>query len=88
MPREKILLRKKAVPKRVRLPNGQIFYAKYERIKRANLPPNVNVRRNDRFEKTKKLNVQPVSEIANNEPQLEAAGFAVFVTSEILMGYS
>ena len=43
--RNNILLIKKAVPKRVQLPDGRVFYAKYERIGRENLPPNINVRR-------------------------------------------
>lgn len=40
-----ILLRKRTVPKKVQLPDGRIFYAKYERVGGTNLPPNVNVRR-------------------------------------------
>ena len=43
--RSNILLIKKAVLKRVQLPDGRVFYAKYERIGRENLPPNINVRR-------------------------------------------
>ena len=41
--RNNILLR--TFPESVELPDGRIFYAKYERIKIANLPPNVTVRR-------------------------------------------
>ena len=40
-----ILLRKRAVPKRVQLPDGRNSYARYERIGKANYPKNVNVRR-------------------------------------------
>lgn len=40
-----ILLRERTVPRKVQLPDGRIFYAKYERIGGTNLPPNVNVRR-------------------------------------------
>ena len=36
--RSNILLRKRALPKRVELPHGQVFYVKYERITRVNLP--------------------------------------------------
>ena len=43
--RSNILLRKRAVPKRVQLPDGRIFYARYERIGKANYPKNVSVRR-------------------------------------------
>ena len=45
MPRDNILLRKLPTPKRVQLPNVRVFYAKYLRVGRANLPPNVWVRR-------------------------------------------
>ena len=38
-------MRKLAVPKRVNLPNGRIFVAHYKRIKRADLPPNIRMRR-------------------------------------------
>lgn len=41
--RTNILLR--TFPESVELHDGRIFYAKYERIKIANLPPNVTVRR-------------------------------------------
>ena len=41
--RNNILLRKRTIPKRVELPGA--FYAKYERIKIANFPPSVSVRR-------------------------------------------
>ena len=36
---------KLAVPKRVNLPNARSFVARYERIKRADLPPNIRMRR-------------------------------------------
>ena len=39
------MLRRRAIPKRVQLPDGRLFYAKYEKIGRANLPSNINVRR-------------------------------------------
>ena len=42
-PRNNILMQKRAVLKRVQLANGRVFYAKHERIKRVNLPPNVRV---------------------------------------------
>ena len=29
---------------RVKLPGGRVFYAKYERVKRVNLPPNPTVK--------------------------------------------
>lgn len=45
MPRDNFLLRKLPTPKRVQLPNVRVFYAKYVRVGRANLPPNVWVRR-------------------------------------------
>ena len=36
---------KRAQPKRVTLPNGRTFLARYRRAKRADLPPNVNLPR-------------------------------------------
>ena len=38
-------MRKLAVPKRVTLPNGRTFFARYERIKRQDLPGNIQMRR-------------------------------------------
>ena len=59
--REKILLRRRVTPQRVRLPNGQSFLAKYERVSRQNLPRNVTITqtkqvipRNKRTRKAKK----------------------------------
>ena len=36
---------KLAVPKRVTLPNGRTFIARYKRIRRGELPPNIVMRR-------------------------------------------
>ena len=36
---------KLAMPKRVTLPNGRTFVARYKRIKRSELPPNIVMRR-------------------------------------------
>ena len=43
--REKIVLGRRAVPKRVRLPDGTSFVARYERISRSSLPGNIRVAR-------------------------------------------
>ena len=43
--REKIVLGRRAVPKRVRLPDGTSFVARYERISRSSLPGNIRVTR-------------------------------------------
>ena len=43
--REKIVLGHRAVPKRVRLPNGTSLVARYERISRSSLPGNIRVTR-------------------------------------------
>ena len=45
MYRKKILLRQKATPQRVTLPNGRSFLARYERVSRKNLPSNFTIRR-------------------------------------------
>ena len=38
-------MEKLAIPKRVILPNGRTFVARYKRIKRSELPPNIVMRR-------------------------------------------
>ena len=43
--REKILLRRRVAPKRVMLPNGQSFVARYERVSRKSLPRNITVKK-------------------------------------------
>ena len=40
---EKIVLGRRAVPKRVRFPDGTFFVARYERISRKNLPGTIRV---------------------------------------------
>ena len=45
MVRDKILLRRRVNPKRVDLPDGRTFYARYERVSRKNLPANVTVKK-------------------------------------------
>ena len=44
-PGNNILMRERAVLKRVQLPDGRVFYAKYEKIRRANLPTNIRVQK-------------------------------------------
>ena len=44
-PRNNILMVKRQNPKRVVLPNGRTFYAKYKRADRDSLPANVTIRR-------------------------------------------
>ena len=39
------VMMKKATPKRVALPDGRTFVARYERVPRPRLPPHINVRR-------------------------------------------
>ena len=43
MMRQKIVLRRRAVPKQVTLPNGTSFMAMYERMSRKKLPGNIRV---------------------------------------------
>ena len=45
MIRQKIVLRRRAVPANVTLPNGRAFVARYKRIGRKNLPGNIRVTR-------------------------------------------
>ena len=44
-PRNNIVMIKRQNPKRVDLPNGRTFYAKYKRVDRDALPPNIQIRR-------------------------------------------
>ena len=44
-PRNNIVMIKRENPKRVELPNGRIFYAKYKRVDRDALPPNIRIMR-------------------------------------------
>ena len=44
-PRDNIVLVKRKNPKRVQLPNGRVFYAKYQRVSRDALPSNVRIQR-------------------------------------------
>ena len=43
--RNRIIMVKRQNPKRVTLPNGRTFYAKYKRTTRAELPANVHLQR-------------------------------------------
>ena len=43
MTKDRIVMIKRAVPKRVKLPNGRTFLARYKRATRNDLPANVNL---------------------------------------------
>ena len=45
MPRNNILVRRLAAPKRMQLPNSRVFYAKYQRVAGNVLPERVKVKR-------------------------------------------
>ena len=47
--KEKILLQQRVTPKTVTSPNGQTFYARYERTSRRNLPSKVTITKNRRI---------------------------------------
>ena len=44
-----VIMMKRAVPKKVSLQDIRVLYAKFQRVKRANLSPNVRVRRTYRI---------------------------------------
>ena len=44
-PRNRIIMIKRATPKRVTLPDGRTFLARYRRATREDLPPNINLPR-------------------------------------------
>ena len=43
--RDRIVLVKRNTPKRVTLPNGRTFMARYKRVTRRNLPANIHLER-------------------------------------------
>ena len=45
IPRSNILLQRHLAPKRVQLPNGRVFFAKYQRVGRYRLPERLRIRR-------------------------------------------
>ena len=76
---------KLATPKRVMLPNGRTFVARYKRIPRAHLPPNIIMRRHRRrgkkgqgsFDFIKKVSKNPmVKSIAKQGLKYERAAYA------------
>ena len=46
MYRDKILLRRRTISRRVTLPSGRSFVARYKRVSRKSLPANVTIKRN------------------------------------------
>ena len=44
-PRNNIVMIKRENPEKVVLPNGRVFYAKYKRVDRDALPPNIRIMR-------------------------------------------
>ena len=52
--RQKIILRRQAVPANITLPNGTTFVARYERIGRKNLPGNIRVTKTRTIDPQKK----------------------------------
>ena len=61
--KENYPMQKVDVPKRVTLPNGRTFYARYERIKRQDLPANI------RMKKTYKQRAAPRNRRRRRPPQ-------------------
>ena len=47
--RQNILLRRRTIPQRIRLPNGQLFLTRYERVSRRNLPWNITIKQTGRI---------------------------------------
>ena len=48
MARDRIIIIKKETPKRVTLPDGRTFVARYRGVTRAHLPANIRLRHPDR----------------------------------------
>ena len=71
-PRNNIVMIKKQNPKRVELPNGRTFYAKYKRVDRDALPPNIQIRR--RY----KQRAAPRGSKRRRRPQQGGRGFKSF----------
>ena len=66
--KENYPMRKLDVPKRVTLPNGRTFYARYERIKRRDLPADIQMKR------TYKQRAVPRGKRRRRQPAQQAQG--------------
>ena len=66
MPKQKIILRRRVTPQRVQFSNGQSFVARYKRVNRQNVPPNVTVRQ------TRQIGLQ------NNKKRKTQTGGSIF----------
>ena len=66
MPKQKIILRRRVTPQRVQFLNGQSFVARYKRVNRQNVPPNVTVRQ------TRQIGLQ------NNKKRKTQTGGSIF----------
>ena len=67
--RQNILLRRRTTPKRIRLPNGQSFLARYKKVSRWNLPSNVTIRRTRRIGMRNRLVRKAPGQIKNTAAQ-------------------
>lgn len=76
MPRDNILLGSFPTPKTIQLPNGQVFFAKYQRVGWAALPQRVRNRRTyqrkigprNKWKLRRRRNVQVGSKMATQDP--------------------
>ena len=76
--RNKIVLARRAVPKRVTQPNGTIFVSRYKKISRKNLPGNIPVSRTRTIGPRNKWRAKPkqkkVRSALANTPTQDRAG--------------
>ena len=69
-PRNNILLRRLAQPRRVTLPNGRTFLARYKRVNRASLYPT-----NVRIKRTYRQKIGPTRQRKPRKKQQEGSGY-------------
>ena len=79
-PRNNIVMIKRKNPKKVFLPNGRVFYAKYKRVDRDALPPNIRIMR--RY----KQRATPKGKRCRRPARQRGRGFKFFLKKQQILG--
>ena len=79
-PRNNIVMIKRKNPKKVVLPNGRVFYAKYKRVDRDALPPNIRIMR--RY----KQRAAPKGKRRRTPARQRGRGFKFFFKKQQILG--
>ena len=65
--KDKYVMMKRTTPKRVTLPNGRTFVARYKRVPRSRLPPHIKLRRKYRGAPARPDVIDSLSNRTNNK---------------------